>query len=225
MLTKLESRTMVRQLIDDPNAARWTNGNLDMLIQMVIDLKWSRILEHSSKMLVQTDTIAAADVTSPGYISMAPSGLGGDLSQRLFRIHQVARAGKVFNLADYLGQFIEANLEVSVGEQGFFIRGEQLWLVPLDATTDVEVVYSYRPAVFTTLGEGDLVIWPDGYELVWIWEAAAAAMEKGAAEDSRFLQERSDEGLKDLLGAASRITIAPNRVIVADDGPIAYGGS
>jgi len=42
-LTKAATRTAIRQAIDDPSAKRWTDANLDQLIELVLDDLYSDI--------------------------------------------------------------------------------------------------------------------------------------------------------------------------------------
>jgi hypothetical protein len=176
-LTKAQSRTLVRQLIDDENARWWSNANLDLLIALVLDELWTDALTFAPRVLT---TLEEPVVVSPGYIDTSV------LTQRLFRVQRVTRDAQEYGQLDAKQVSIENDAvfaeEWASSSGGWYIYGSRLYLFPLSADDDVELRYSYLPETFSTLSEAEDVEWPDGFALAYVYEAASRAMMKGGRD-------------------------------------------
>jgi hypothetical protein len=191
-LTKAQIRTAVRQYIDDPDATRWSNANLDVLIQVVYDGLFGDILQASAYWNSQYDQITAP-LHAPGYIDLRKT-TDGDLSKRLFKLQQVLADGRQYYAKDPRDFLLSSPTGVGgvssvlatvEHEFTYELIGNQLWLHPLGSVTAfAELRYSYRPALFTALADGDAVEFPEGAEHVLILLCAAHALIKGGAEDA-----------------------------------------
>lgn len=201
-LTKLQTRTAVRQYIDDPDASRWTDGNLDILIRMVMDGLWQEILDTSSYWNSQYDQVEYP-FNAPGYIDLRTVADGGDLTQRIYRLQQFISNGRVYQPKDPRDYLLTAtvfgaglaNIQAVVEEHGTFqFLGDQLWFHPLGLSAGgtspafVELRYSFLPPVFTGLADGNAISFPDGFEHALVLNAAAYALPKAEAEDASQLR-------------------------------------
>src|SRR5258708_25627496 len=66
-LTKAQVRTAVRQMIDDPSAKRWSDPNLDQLIELVLDDLYGEILDMAPYINSQYQQIGLP-LHAPGFI-------------------------------------------------------------------------------------------------------------------------------------------------------------
>lgn len=180
-LTKSEARTLIREFIDDPDAKLWGDTNLDLLTALVLDDLWGDLLRQAPNYRSALDDVTSANHTSPGYIDL---GSAGPLSQRFYRLQSVTREDTEYTPVDPRDIAIMDD-EVVVNEAAprtYYVRGEQLWLFPLSTGEATEVRYSSLPASYDDLADGGTVVWPDGFENAFIFEAAGRALLKGGRE-------------------------------------------
>lgn len=214
-LTKAQARTQIRQMIDDPNAKRWTDANLDLVTERVLDNLWSDILDVAPYINSQYQQIGLP-LRAPGYIDLRLTDVGGDLIQRFYRLQQCIADGRQYFCKDPRDYLMVASsqtgdvttIRASTGvEQRFSFQflGDQLWLHPLGmVTTFVELRYNYRPLQFTRMTDGLYVPFPEGSEDTYIMQAASQAMLKGNAEDSQALRQIAEESRQRLMNSIRR---------------------
>lgn len=219
-LTKAQSRTLIKQLMDDPDSKRWSATNLDFLTQVTLDSLWGKILQFAPWATSQLDTIAAA--ATPGYIDLR-NVPPGQLSKRFHRLQSVTREGIVYSPADGKELVIEDNSLLTSHQRRFHVIGNQLWLFPLTTTPETEVRYSYKPQLYTTLGENDAVDWPEGHESAFVFQVAGRALFKGSAEDGLALIRIGLEDFADLQYDLSHQQLGPVVMSAYDDGAVSFG--
>lgn len=220
-LTKLQVRTLIQQLIDDPNAANWSAANLDTLVSMVYDELWSMILNVSPFYVSQKDTIL--NLTSPGYLDSRLVADGGALSQRFHRLHAIVRGEQTLQRADPRDVIVQNNIVIWAPSNNYVFYGDQIWIFPLDLTTDVEIRYSFKPAKFTTLADGAAISWPDGYESALVFESAGRAMLKGDRESGANLLAIAMGSRQEMLSTIKNRSHFMS-VPWANQDPVEFGG-
>jgi len=179
--TRAALDALVSEWLDDPNNARWSAANVKAAISMVYDQLWSEMLEIDP--MLNTSTLTITSLTAPGYISVAD---GGALDpKRLHRLQKIFRDGREYRKGDANDYVIDyANSTVLVGpDRSYIFFGNQLWLFPLDETTDVDVTFSWIPEEYEDLEDAEEITWPMGHDLALVLEAAAFMITKGATED------------------------------------------
>ena len=233
--TKAQIRTNVRQLIDDPNAKRWSDSALDSRIEMVHDDLYSDILDTAPYFNSQYQQIGLP-LHAPGYIDLRQTTYGGDLTQRFYRLQQCIADGRHYFAKDPRDYLMVASSQtgdvtsisaVQGVEQRFSFQflGNQMWLHPLgNVTTFVELRYNYRPVAFTQLTNGYIVDLPEGSELALVNLAAASAMPKGNAEDAEQLRLIGEEARQKLLNSIRRQYHGPTQVYTGET-PWSWGGT
>lgn len=207
MLTKAQYRTMTRQYLDDPDAKRWTDGNIDLAIQLVIDDLWTDMLDQSGYLTTQLHVITA--LTSPGYIDLRLTTNGGQLTQRFYRVQSVKNAAVTFYPSDPRDTFYgtQDDTVVAGSPASYTVRGDQLWLSDTStsfATAPIDFRYSFKPTPFTALTDGTGVPFPEGGESAAVLAAAASTMAKGNAEDARQLFVMAEQSRIRLLASIRR---------------------
>lgn len=183
-LTKLQARTFVQQLIDDPNAKLWSAANLDLLIEGVLDELWADLLEHAPY-LRSTEYTA----TSLPAINIST------LLTRFHRVQNVVRDSIVYTPADPKDVTYANNTVVDAPNRTYTIFGGTLYMFPAETSPDAYVRYSSYPTRFNSLADGDSVEWPDGHHLAYVYAAASRAMEKGDREDNTRMERRAEGAL------------------------------
>lgn len=205
MLTKSQARTLTREWLDDPDAKRWTDVRIDLAIQLAIDDLWTDILEHQSKMTSQLHTLT--DLVSPGYIDLRLTTQGGQLTQRFWRVQHLTRNAREYRPVDDRDHVIEAGAKLIGPDFTYYVLGDQLWMFPLDTTTDVELRYSFKPTPFTAMTDGMVIPFPEGSESAYVLAASATTMAKGNAEDAAQLVDLADKARGRLLTAIKQQSV------------------
>lgn len=192
--------------MDDASATFWSSANLDVLISLTLDDLWQDLLRFEPSITSQLDEITT--LTSPGYIRLPKTTDTpvGDLTQRFFTIQSVTRDGREYSPIDPRDVVIEDNevKTTNAGDFRYFKRADQLWLLPLETTPAVEFRYSFLPATFSSLADGNTVVWPEGSEGVYTFESAGRAMMKGDREESAHLLGIANLQMKHLRARVSR---------------------
>lgn len=181
MLTKAQSRSMVREWLDDPNAKRWSDTRIDLAIQLALDDLWTDMLDIQSNLTSQLHTLTT--LRSPGYIDLRLTTNGGDLTQRFYRVQHVTRGGREYRPIDPRDVLIEADAVIVGPDFTYYVLGDQLWLFPLSTIDAVELRYSFKPTPFTAMTDGMNIPFPEGSESAYVLLASATTMAKGGAED------------------------------------------
>lgn len=214
-LTKAQVRTQVRQMIDDPNAKRWTDSSLDQLIELVLDDLYGEILDIAPYINSQYQQIGLP-LRVPGYIDLRQTAYGGDLTQRFYRLQQLIADGRQYFVKDPRDFLMMAQsqtndvstIRASTGvEQRFSMQflGNQLWLHPLgNVTTFVEIRYNFKPIGFTSLTNGSIVDMPEGSNRAIILLSATDALTKGNAEEAGQFRAMAEDAKQKLIDSIRR---------------------
>lgn len=235
-LVKSQVRSAVRNLIDDPNAKRLSDSQLDVVIEGIHDDLYSDILDTAPYFNSQYAQIGLP-LRSPGYIDLRQSIYGGDLTQRFYRLQQCIADGRHYfakDPRDYLmtaaapttGSVADIRADTGVEQRfSFQFLGNQLWLHPLgQVTTLVELRYNCRPQAFTSLTNGYIVDMPEGSYRALINLSAAEAMPKGNAEDAQQFRAMGEDARQKLLNSIRRQYHGATQIF-AGDSPWAFGGT
>jgi len=207
-VTKEQVRDFVRNLIDDPNAKRWTDTLLDMLIGMVYDELWSDILDAAPWYNSKLETLS---VNSPGYINVA-----SDLDNRFHKVQKLTRAEKEYTFVDQRDVVLQDSKELSAPHFTYTLLGDELYVFPLQPTPDVKLRYSFKPTTFGSLQDSDAVVFPEGHESALLYEAASRALLKGAAEDGSSLLAIARDAKARMLKEIKRRYPGPHLMYLAD---------
>lgn len=214
-LTKAQVRSQVRQMIDDPSAKRWSDSNLDQLIELVLDDLYGEILDIAPYINTQYQQIGLP-LHPPGFIDLRQTIYGGDLTQRFYRLQQLIADGRQYFCKDPRDFLMVASsltgdvstIQASTGvEQRFSYQflGNQLWLHPLgNVTTFVEIRYNFKPTQFTSLTNGSIVDMPEGSNRAIVNLSAAEALTKGNAEDAQQFLMLGQDAKEKLINSIRR---------------------
>ena len=206
LYTKANVRTLVSELADDPDHVAWTAANKDLIISLVYDTLWSRMLELSPNLTSARQDLTS--LTSPGYFTISTG-----LDNRFQRIHTITRNSQVYSPVSVKDVVIQGDVvkaEDVRGSYHYVLLGDQVHLLPYNTTDDVEVRYSYKPTRFTDIASDATVItWPDGHEEVLIYAAAARLLMRGDREDATQLSTIADLAWRELSSAIQHQQLGP----------------
>jgi len=202
---------MVAQLIDDPSNVMWSAANLDLVITLVYDQLWHRMLEHAPFLNVTSATVLAADLTSPGYFNIGT--VTGLSTVRIKRLLELQIDGQVY----YEGRsedevFTGSEIKVTEARGGYrWVRyGALVYPFPLQTSDDVLVRVSVLPTRFTAIAaDSTAITWPDGHEDALVYKAAGVALGKGDKEDASRLLGLAKEAWEELRGTIGRPSSGP----------------
>jgi hypothetical protein len=206
-LTRLQARTLVQQLIDDPSAKLWSAANLDVLAEGVIDELWADLLDHWPYLRSTETAVTGAEGKALGTLT------------RFYRLQLVSRGSKVYTPADPKDA-VFANAEVlSAESRTYTIINNEVFLFPLESSPDFYLRYSTRPTGFAALAsDATAVEWPDGHHMAYIYAIAARAMEKGDREQSERFEKRAEVSLLKLKATLRKQHTGPIMPFMPDSG-------
>lgn len=211
-LTRGQVRTLIRQSLSDEASEKWSDTALDFLTQVVYDELWTRILHKNPYFVRQVDIVTPV---APGYVDLKLVADGGSLTQRFHRLQEVFRgasgsptSGRVYRELDPRDVLLQGNPASVIWTPDFryTFLGDQLWLFQpngLDATTAIEVRYSYLPTVYTGLADTAQISWPTGMEGVLV-NAVCSRAESNDPQLRQAFQERFTESFVDMLEILKR---------------------
>lgn len=219
-ITKSALRTRVTQLADAVNAPRWDvtpNGEVDQHIGVVMDREWKRILNANAYYRVARLT-PTSDTT--GYYAVSDLTTGaGDSQQRLYRVI----AFSVNNIIYEEGRLDQYMLPSSGQVQPqylWYFEGTKIMALPVTLSQVATVIVNWIPPRQENLaGESSTIDFPDGYENVIAWSAAAMLLNKGAVEAgaAQVLEFQAEALRQDMLQDIMRRSTNPIRMRYADD--------
>lgn len=232
-LTKLQTRTAIREYIDDPSGTRWSDTSLDIVTRMIYDGLWEDILDIAPYWNSHYQQIAAP-FHPPGYIDIRLTTDGGDLAQRLYRIQQLMANNRVFyakDPRDYLMLATSNTGDVTTikavveSQNTYQILGDQLWFHPLGLSAGgvgsppfVELRYNFLPSVYTGLADGTAISFPDGSEHALILTTAAYALARADQEDAVQLRAMASKETDRMFNRIRRRYHGPTMPFGIDSG-------
>ena len=202
LLTGVEVIAVVRQIIDDPNAALWSDANLTIHIATIADRLWTEILDWNPFFLTTLETITTTPkLVAPGYVDLVA------LANRFHRLLSFVRNGQMYEKARQSQVMIEASAAVVAPDSTYTFLGRQLWAFPLSTSDQIEMRYNYLPAKFAN--SGSAIIWPEGHEGALIWESASTAMLKGDREENTRIERQADKFKLAMMASIGRPDNSP----------------
>ncbi len=220
MTTKSALRTRVLQLADAVDSPRWDdspNGEVDQHVGIAMDREWKRILNANPYYRVARLTPTS---DTDGYYSVSDLSTGvGDARQRLYRVLAFAVDNIVYE-EGRMDQYLLPNSGQLQPNYVFYFEGTKIMALPLTTTKSATVVINWIPPRQDLLSlETSEVDFPDGYENVVAWSAAAMLLNKGAVEAgaAQLLELQAEQLRQDMLQDIARRTTNPIKMRYADD--------
>lgn len=185
-ITRLDYRTRVANLADINGSPRWdftsgSTGEVDQHLGVVHAREWKRILSDQPYY-----TIAQRTPTSDGLgqiaISDLSTGLGTDTAQRFYRCLMVAMSNFPYEEMQGKDAFL-SQLTIGGSYRIWYRTGD--YIVVPDSPNQVAtgIWVNYTPTRSDQLlTDASLVVFPDDYEDVLVYEGAAALLTKGGTQ-------------------------------------------
>lgn len=224
-MNKGQIRTRVLQLADAEDSTRWDDaagGEVDSHIGVIQDREWKRILNVNPYIRLAR---RQPTTTSTGYISGTDLDSGsGDSTQRKYRVIAVVINNAVYEEMQFR-EWVTGSKGSNIGPTGvWYWEGDDIFSLPKQAsfalTTGGDGVWvSHLPCRQENLAtESSTFTFPDGYEDVVAFEAAALLLLKGGAETQAAvdLQRQAELLRQDMLQDFARRSLKAQKFQYAD---------
>jgi hypothetical protein len=212
-ITKSQLRTRVLQAADAVDAARWddtANGEVDVHIGTAMDREWKRILNANPYYRIGRRTPTSS--ASTGYYAVSDLDSGsGNSAERLYRVIAFSVDSTVYE-ETRLDQYLFPSTSSPQPQYLWYFEGSNIVALPLQYSKQATVVVNHIPTRQESLSaEDSTVTFPDGYENVLVFSAAALLLVKGGAEAtaSQVLEIQAEELRDEMLQDIQRRSIKP----------------
>ena len=199
---------------DGDSTGRWSSGTVIRFLDLCIRREWSRIFAAYPGYRHAKRTITATSTGTFPLTSLSASG------ERFFRILQMRVGDQI--VAPLTGSETPYSSTDSsqgyLGRRSYAVHGANVQLYPASADT-VSVWVSHLPASIASLEDTDPVVFPEDYELIPCFEAAALMLSKGSAETgaANELRAMAKDMRDDMISDVGRHTIGPNQIGFPDN--------
>lgn len=215
-MIKSALRERVLNAADAYGSPRWNydiGGEVDLWIGATMDEEWRRILDASAYYRVRRVTITS---DAAGYYNIS------DLStatQRLNKVIAFTVDNIVYEETTVKKYVLAPTYNSAVPQYLWWFEGEQIFAMPIQASKAAIVLINHIPPRYENIAaEADTVTWPDGYEQVLVWSAAAKLLDKGGVESGPAvaLKMNAAQARDDMLTDLKRRSLAPGKMLYAD---------
>lgn len=218
MLTKGQSRTVIRGLLNDEANRRWGDAALDVLTQTTIDGMWGEILDFAPWFASQLDNITS---DSSGLVDLTNTG---SLTRRFFKVQTLVKDSQEFFPTHPRDFVMQSGLQVTAPDNSYFPMGGKLYAFPLESACLYELRYNFLPTAYTSTSETGLIQWVDGFENAFLFKTAALAIVRDSIELFKTYMGVSAESYDALCGKIKREYVGPATIKNLDD-PFDHGGT
>ena len=208
--------TLVDEMADANGSPRW---GTTLKLQLLGEAHWRewKDLLNVARHLRMAQRTATTDADGRIAKSALTSG-SGDATETWYRILTVSQGNFYYQPATY-EEYPQSPTEVSL-PQVWYEYGDLIQLMPAAQGNTVTVNVNHLPQRADLLVDNNsTVVFPDGYDLILAYEAAASMFMKGAAETNLAGELRgAAQVLRDRMHQdVGRITVRPLRMGSMDD--------
>ena len=213
-----------RAQADARSAQDWTDDDVRVLLGMIHAREWKRILNANRYYRTQTLTLAQ---DPNGQIAFSALSTGSaDRQQRFYRALWATDGNRVWGEEQWAHlPIVPANVANFVAPCWYptgltsdpTLRAIQF--VPMSPNLSMSVSVNHLPTRADQLSADTVTVeWPDDYEMVLVYETAAAMLAKGGRETGATadLQRLADQVRADMLGDIVRVSTDPVRIDFPD---------
>jgi hypothetical protein len=198
----------IRAEAEATDSDRWSDAHVARVLSAVHAAEWKQLLDANPD--YRSATVSVTTDTSARIAKSSLSTGTANSRQRLYKVRGVYNGTTPYEegeAADYL-----TALEGDSGTGVWWESGSYLQLLPGDASTTLTVRINWTPTP-----AGDLtpdtteVDWPEDYELVLAWEAAAILLARGGSETepAADLKALAATMRESLLAQVARVSTRP----------------
>lgn len=227
-LTRLQYRQRIVREMDAVQSGRWdqtAGGEVDQKLGVVFDQNWRRILNANSEYTNYKST-PTSDAEGRYAIADLSDLSDPDNAKRMYRVIAVAVDDVVYSEDKFKANILSTTLSPTY--RIWWKVGQYIQCLPAEANkTATGIWVNYIPTRPENLSADDKAVdFPDGYEQILVWEAAALLLSKGGAETNaaKEMLGMASNLRQDLLQDISRFSTSPIQMSYSDDASI-WGGS
>jgi hypothetical protein len=176
----------VRQVMNATGSAQWTDAELQAWLGLVHWQEYANLLNVINSYQMQAISVTQ-DANGQFAVSSLTTGTG-DTAKNFYRILAVAQpatTGGVYQFFYQQTQFkMYPNPQPNTAMPYVWYRyGQNIQVLPVQSGTGLTVTVNYRPPRVNQLSADSVAVdFPDGYEPILSWRAAALALRKGGSE-------------------------------------------
>lgn len=200
-----------------------STGDVDRTIGMVFDREWRRILNANQYFRIQKVTVSTD--ASTGRIALTSLNSGSaDTLKRMYRILTVVKGNIPYQQVEYKDMPLAESL--GAFPYSWYQEGTNIFPLPKELSASFDIMVNYIPQRPDKLsGEGITVDFPEEWEELIVFEAAAWLLVKGGNETKAAAELRAgaEDIRNDMLEDVSRLSTNPDRMRFADH-PFTWGG-
>lgn len=220
-MTRDEMVTAIRFYMDaSEDEGRWNNTIILQVLDSVFDTEWSRLLGVAPYYRFATRSVTTTSAGVFPLDSSLNSG-SGDSAQKWYRIITITDSQSVVYVET---RFQDVPIALTTNYQNVFGRlwylaGSNAQLLPIGTLT-LSVSVNYKPPLPSDLSAGSVTVdYPDGSEMVLVWETAGRLLLKGGAEQDGAspLFQLAEQTRARMLADLQRRSINPVRMMPVDD--------
>lgn len=217
----------VLQQMDATGSARWdtagATSEVVTILSQVFDKEWKRLLNAQPFYRTQRQLLTSDASTGRIAISALSPGTG-NTQKRFYRVLGVARNQMPYEEGQMRDWLLAEDLGLQV--RIWYREGDNLMFLPKETSAAFDIWSNYLPQRPDGLSAGgDTVDFPNGYEKLLRFEAAAWLLTKGGAEADTALrlQAYAEQIRQDMLQDLARTSTKPQRMAYSDM-PWDWGG-
>lgn len=206
--TRATYLSMARHYADAENSTRWNDvSHVTPLLGVVHRAEWQKLLDVAPDHRAATRSVTPDANAQVTFASLSVTT--ADAQQVLYKVRQVrGSAGRVYGEVEPI-EWLAANSGGAGGTGVWWRQGTVLQFLTGDVGASLTVAVNYLPTPADLLSADTVAVdWPEGHELILVWETAALMLAKGATEteqaaDLKALAAESRERLNHSLARAS----------------------
>lgn len=228
-MTRAQLTALVREIMNATGSNQWADSTLQTWLGVAQWKEWANILSTNNQYYMQTVASSGTTQDSNGQFDVSSLSTGsGDTAKYWFRILSVAQPSSPVGQIQFYYQEVRyeefPNPQPNTSLPYVWYRfGSKIQILPVASGQQMSVTVNYRPPRVDQLsGDSVTVDFPDGYENLLAWEAAAMALRKGGQETDTALELEQmasvlrDQMLQD-LGRQGRNPIVARAFDLASD--------
>lgn len=184
--TRAELTSAVREVMNAAYSTQWTDANLQMWLGLAHWTEYANLLNAINTYTLQQVTVTQ-DVN--GQFTLASLSTGsGDTAKNFYRMLSLTQPAQTNGIIQIFYQ--ETRYELYPNPQPntampyvWYRYGSNVQVLPVQYGTSLTATVNYRPPRVDQLSADSVAVdFPDGYESLLVFRAAALALRKGGSE-------------------------------------------
>ena len=214
--TQTELTAAIKEIMHAETTTKWTDAVIQGIAGLVFDREWKNILNANKHFRMQK--VQATSSASTGYIAKSDLDTGSaNTTKRFYRVLGVIKNERFYDPAEWsdipLGEYLGSAPYV------WYPQDTNIVPLPIEKSSTFDVWVNYIPVSPDALAAGsDKITFPEDYEEILKWEAAAWLSTKGDEETQAAITFAAfaDRIRADMLQDITRLSTEVDRMKFPD---------